>query len=175
MHIFLQGNRGVGKSTVIRKTLEMLGERMEVSLGGFFTWNGGENDPNVYLKAARPDIGGEAHRVAYYDAAARRMICDKNVFESAGARILDESADADLILMDELGYLESDAETFKKTVMKTLAGEAPVLGVLRLGDVPWHDGIKNDKRVTIYDVNEKTRDTLPRVLSGMIFKDLNGA
>ena len=182
MHIFLQGDRGIGKSTVIRRTLEILADQPGFTLGGFFTWNGGPDDPNIYMRAARTgasvkDTAGSAglsdgaagesviHRVAAYDALTHRMVCDTQVFETVGAQILHDSTGADLIIMDELGYLESSAENFKKAVMDTLAGPTPVFGVLRLGGVPWHESIKNDPRVTIYDVNEETRGMLPQVLS----------
>ena len=96
------------------------------------------------------------------------MLCDPKVFDVAGSRILRDSVDADLIIMDELGYLESDCEVFKNAVADIIAGSTPVLGVLRLGDVPWHESIKKDTRVAIFDVNEKTRDTLPQVISDML-------
>ena len=197
MHIFLQGDRGIGKSTVIRRTLDMLESRPGFKLGGFFTWNGGADDPNIYMRAAQAGsataqassataqadsataqaglgtagaLAGEGviHRVAAYDASKRRMVCDTQVFETFGAQILLDSAGADLIIMDELGYLESSAEEFKKAVMETLAGHTPVLGVLRLGDVPWHESIKNSPRVKIFDVNEETRGMLPQVLTDAI-------
>ena len=168
MHIFLQGERGIGKSTVIRKTLEMLTEQVNITLGGFFTWNGGNADPNIYIRAARTGAESEIFKVAGYDASVQRMVCDTQVFETIGTRILQESAGADMIIMDELGYLESSAEVFKKNVLDTLAENTPVFGVLRLGDVPWHREVKNNPQVTIYDVEEKNRSALPQVLSGII-------
>ena len=172
MHLFLQGKRGVGKSTVIREALEIIFADRVLTIGGFFTWNGGRGDPNVYMKPARQSASGEIHRLAAWDDKSKRMMCDVPVFEREGVRLLTETADSDLIVMDELGYLESDAVLFKETVMNTLAGSTPVLGVLRLGDVPWHEAIKCDYRVKLIDVNVKNRDSLPKELALLITKNI---
>ena len=165
MHIFLQGPRGIGKSTVIRKTIELLTERRNITIGGFYTWNGGKDDPNIYMRPARSGNSSGQFRVAAYSESKRSMVGDTKAFDTLGTGILLDSAGADLIIMDELGFLESGAGLFKKTVLETIAGGVQALGVLRLGDVPWHEAIKNDSRVSIYEVNEKTRDTLPQTVA----------
>jgi len=164
MHIFLQGQRGIGKSTVILKTLELISAGTGLTLGGFFTWKGSADDLNVYMKPANPDKVGEKYLLASWDPVNGRLLCDGQGFEHDGVRLLSESKNADLIIMDELGYLESKATRFKNAVMDTLAGRATVLGVLRSGDVPWLDDIKKDPGVKLFDVDEKTRGILPREL-----------
>ena len=168
LHYFLQGKRGVGKSTVIRKTLEIIMVDHAPILGGFFTWNGGMDDPNVYMRPARQETSGESYRLASWDSGSRRMTCETSVFDREGARLLSETRGSDLIIMDELGYLESAAAAFRQAVMDRLAGSTPVFGVLLLGDVPWHDGIKSDPRVRLIDVDELNRDTLPQELAAML-------
>ena len=173
MHVFLQGPRGIGKSTVIQAALELLAQSHTILLGGFFTWNGGADDPNIYIRPAEPGAVGERYRIASYGGPSLGMVCDSQIFDTVGARILRESAQgetADLIVMDELGYLESDAEAFKRAVFETLSGDTPVLGVLRSGDVPWHEPIKRDPRVMIYNVNEENRGDLPREVIRMLDK-----
>ena len=165
MHIFLQGPRGIGKSTVILRTLDILASGNPLILGGFFTWNGGKTDPHVYMRPARSGRENEICRLASYDAAKGGLISNISAFDVDGARLLMESKDADLIIMDELGFLESGAEAFKQAVLDTLNGSTPILGVLRLGGVPWHEEIKRSLSVTIFEVDEKTRETLPQELA----------
>lgn len=167
MHIFLQGPKRIGKSTVISKTLELLAAVAPLSLGGFFTWNGGKGDPRVYMRPA-PCGEGEGAVLASYDAALGRMVGEPDAFERDGVRILSSSANADLIIMDELGFLESGARLFQQAVFDILEGDAPVLGVLRLGEVAWHERVKLNARVTLVDVSEANRDGLPRELAAMI-------
>ena len=172
MHIFLQGPKNIGKSTVISRVLEILTAEAPLKLGGFFTWNGGKSDPHVYIRPARSGSEGEIYRLASYDAEKGGLKSNVSAFEHDGVRILNERAGVDLIIMDELGYLESGAPVFRKTVLDTLTGGVPVLGVLRLGNVPWHEEIKRYPAVTIYNVDEKNRGDLPRELTDVLKRSL---
>jgi len=165
MHIFLQGPRNIGKSTVIRKTLAILTSQKPLAIGGFFTWNCGEAGKAVYLQSAKNGGEGEVYRIASQDKEKGGLLCDIEVFERDGVRLLIESKDADLVIMDELGFLESDASNFRQAVLDLIAGDIPVYGVLRLGDVPWHAEIKRNPRIALYDVNEENRDALPKKLA----------
>jgi len=165
MHIFLQGRRGVGKSTVIRKTLEILDEDSPLALGGFFSRHGGKADPVVYMRPAGRSHAGEEFRVAGWDDVKAGMLSDVDAFDRGGVLLLRKCAGVDLIIMDELGYLESGATLFKQAVFDALAGDIPVFGVLRLGDVPWHTTIKSNPLVRLYDVDETNRDELPEELA----------
>ena len=161
MHIFLQGERNIGKSTIISKTLGLLMAGGGIELCGFLTWKGGEDDPHVYMRnAARPDEG-EITRIAVFDEKTGRMRPDVSAFNGAGADALKDRPGARLIIMDELGMLESGAHRFKQSVFEALERKIPVLGVLRLGDIPWLRPIRDSGSTTIYKVNEKNRDALP--------------
>jgi len=168
MHIFLQGIKGVGKSTVIRKTLDIITSRTPLLLGGFFTWKGRKDDLNLYIHSARRGNESDLFCVAMAGEGKGKYKCGIQVFEREGVRLLDQSRDADLIIMDELGYMESNAPGFRQAVLNIINGSIPVFGVLRLGDVPWHDEIKRNPHVTIYDVNEENRDNLPRELADIL-------
>jgi len=173
LHIFLQGPKRVGKSTVIRKTLELLTADKLLRLGGFFTWNGGNDDPHIYLQPARSGMEDRVFRLASYDLVNGGLISYIQAFEQDGVQILADRADAGLIIMDELGYLERSAPVFRQAVLDILAGDIPVFGVLRQGDIPWHQDIKRNPKVTILDVNEKNRDILPRELAKRLAETMN--
>ena len=147
-------------------------------LGGFFTWNGGRDDPHVYIRPARTGADGHprrlaggdtrSHRLASYDPIKGGLVVDAAVFEREGARMLSDIADTDLIIMDELGFLESEAPLFRQAALDALDAGVPALGVLRLGNVPWHDDIKRKTGVSLYDVSIENRDNLPREIAGAI-------
>ena len=172
MHIFLQGPRNIGKSTVIQKTLQMLENATKLTIAGFFTWNGGETDPHIYMRAAEKNVGKKTYRIASYNPQGGGMNCDISVFDNIGVRLLNENINANLIIMDELGFLESDANLFKQTVMEKVMGETMIFGVLRLGNVPWHETIKLAESVTIYDINELNRDAMPQMLFDIIYTQM---
>jgi len=171
LHIFLQGPRNIGKSTVILKTLDIISGRSPIALGGFFTWNsgGGDGTAQIFLRPAAVERRDEISLLASFDAALGRMACNLDVFEKTAVRLLAEGANADLIIMDELGFLETDAPFFRKAVHDRLAWDVPVLGVLRQGkDIPWHADIKNSPSVKLFDVTQKNRDALPQELARLL-------
>ena len=170
MRIFLQGQINAGKSTVISKTLDILANESPIELGGFFTWNSGDDAPEVFMRPAKACTGAEVnvHKLASFDPDAGRMRCDLSVFELIGTRFLDGCDGADIIIMDELGYMESNAPAFRAAVMRALKCGARVLGTMRLGDVPWLNEIKQSVPITLIDVNEKNRDDLPQKLAHML-------
>jgi len=59
-------------------------------------------------------------------------------------------------------------------VLDTLSGGVPVLGVLRLGDIPWLEDIKRSPKVSLHYVDEKNRDSLPGYLARRICAILEG-
>jgi nucleoside-triphosphatase len=167
LHIFLQGPRNVGKSTVIRKTLDLLTEQGPLKLGGFFTWRD-VDDQHIYMRSVQVGLEQEVYRLATYDIKAGTLCCNPQTFEQAGEHLLAESVGADLMLMDELGFLEEQATAFRQAVLTQISGNTPILGVLRQGDIPWHREIKASPRVMLYEASEKNRDSLPQELAAQL-------
>ena len=85
---------------------------------------------------------------------------DKNSdsrFNQMGSDRLRHSADSSLILMDELGPHEAGAKEFHQTVLDTLDGPVPVLGVLQApADAFWPD-IVSRPDVLILEISEENR------------------
>ena len=172
MHIFLRGPRNIGKSTVIHQTLNILTAQAPIKPGGFFTWRGKEKDPRVYMRPALNEKEEEIYPLAVYDPKTGGFECDLRIFEETGVSLL-AAANADILIMDELGFLESKAPAFKRAVLTALKGSIPILGVLRLGDIPWHKEIISLPAVRLCAVNEKNRGELPRKLAAELAASLN--
>jgi nucleoside-triphosphatase len=168
LHIFLQGALKTGKSTVIRKTLDILTARRPLKIGGFMTWRGKDPDPNVYVQPAMPGREHEKCLLATHYTDDRGTVCDPVIFDRQGVRLLTEIPDADLIIMDELGYLERGALVFQQAVLDILARDIPVIGTMRMKDIPWHEPIKADPRVSLLKVTLENRDTLPRDIAALL-------
>lgn len=164
--IFLTGPRQIGKSTVIQKTVSLLQEGGLRHLGGFLTYWGAEGDPHLYIAAADPSQRqNPSHLADYQDGHLTRHT---EAFDRLGAELLSDSQSAQLICMDELGYLEEESPLFQGRVLACLDGDMPVIGVLREGDIPWHDQIKAHPRVTICEVSLSNREKLPAQLAAAL-------
>ena len=160
MHVFLSGRRHAGKSTVIQKTISLLKEEGALLLGGFLTYWGDEGDPRLYISAADPAQGQVPAMLAEY--LDGRMLCYTDVFDKVGVDLLRDVGAPQLICMDELGFLEADSPLFIRQVLQCLDGGTPVIGVLREGDIPWHEPVKKHPDVTLHHIRDTDdREQLP--------------
>ena len=154
-HIFLTGERQIGKSTAVSKALQML----NVTPGGFRTAGAnvkedGSSDVMLYPAEMRPEDGQKAaHRMPDKREAY------PEIFDTYGASLLKRPAK--LILMDELGFLESDAKTFQQTVFETLDGATPVLGVIRNKKTAFLDAVRTRDDIILLTVTKENRDFIP--------------
>lgn len=164
MHIFLTGAVQVGKSTIITKVMYSSG----LTVGGFRTSFGpdrGEPDRLLYLYAVgEPPALDEPHGVVRF--VNRIPVPIPGRFEALGIPLLRRArAHAGLILMDECGFLESDAVAFQAEILKTLDGETPVLGVLREGLPGWTPAVAAHPKVRLVTVTRENRNSLPAQLN----------
>ncbi len=128
MIIFLTGDKQTGKSTRIQQMIaDLKAQKPDLKIGGFYTKADGEDIRMI--SAGNPDKSF---------IVGKRKICGyEEAFNTGGVALLNgpETRNADLIIMDELGWMESGAAEFSKAVLSTLdyASEKniAVFGVLR--------------------------------------------
>ena len=129
-HLFLTGEKGVGKSTLLRGLLQ----RYPGTLGGFYTVKSACVVPghvtvhllNAALQTDSPTLENLLFCCGGSDgseAAAR--------FNRLGCAALAGSSGAGLLVMDELGPHEGEARAFCRAVLQALDGQTPILGVLQ--------------------------------------------
>ena len=169
MHIFLQGPSGIGKSTVIHKSIARFSK--PPSVGGFITYK--IEDDGIYICAANQADRRDAVCVARYDECGAKTAYPE-VFNTEGVGFLKNAQNFDLICMDELGYLESKAELFMREVLACLDGGVPIIGVLRDAEIPWHAPVKSHPCVSIIRVSADNRDGLPHYLCSMLKQHIRG-
>lgn len=167
-HIMITGAVGVGKSTLIRRLLGAC----TLSVRGFRTWPSapdGEGSRSFFISPARmtEPVGTEDNRIGRGGGAVREAF--PAVFDRLGPPLL-AAKPGDVIVMDELGWMEEDAEAFKNAVFACLDGEIPVLGVVkRRPGQPFLDAVRRHPRVLLAEIDENSRDEaferlLPEIL-----------
>lgn len=154
-HIFLTGDVQVGKSTAISKALELL----HVTPGGFRTFGvnyqkDGSSDVVIFPAHSTPENG---YVVAHRASSGNSLFPE--IFDEFGSVYLQQPAD--LILMDELGYMESAAKKFQQTVFETLDGTTPVLGVVRNKETPFLNAVRARDDVLLLPVTKNNRGYIP--------------
>ena len=158
-HLFLTGEKHIGKSTVIAKLLA----DSQLTVGGFRT----VRTDTVF--AGRRSV----HMLRLNEVPTKEnllFICGEKSadtmarFDTLGCIILEESADAQLLLMDELGPKEEQALAFQRAALSALDGDTPILGVLQQADSPFLRQIANHEAVKVVQVTKENRDALPALL-----------
>ncbi|MBQ1351351.1 MAG: hypothetical protein IIY71_01355 [Oscillospiraceae bacterium] len=158
VHLFLTGKVQVGKSTIIRK---LIGE-YPGTIGGFRTVKGPQ----------KPDGGSDIFMmdVSQWDetdydpsqVVARRIGMTQyegypEVFDRIGTALLTAAKGKDLIIMDELGFMEQEAYQFQKAVLDCLERNVPVLGVVKPASTEFLEQIHKHYRTTVLEVTEGNR------------------
>ncbi|MDD4133841.1 MAG: nucleoside-triphosphatase [Eubacteriales bacterium] len=158
-HLFLTGEPQAGKTTLINR---LLARHPGWAVKGFCTYMectpGYEAIVTVYIAPITPcDWYRKEEALAGIRLVSRREAFP-GAFDRVGARILRESVGADLVIMDELGFLENEALAFQQTVLETLQGETPVLGVIKPTSTPFLDLVRGYPHVHILAVNPDDRE-----------------
>ena len=159
-HLFLTGEKHIGKSTALRKLLA----GREGPAGGFRTmrimtpaggaihmlhagWEEDCTEENLLLVKGR-DVD---------EAAAER-------FDAIGCAILAQSQTSAYLVMDELGPTEAAALAFQQAVFQCLEGDIPIYGVLQQAESRFLERIRAHPAVHVVTVTRENRDRLPECL-----------
>ena len=163
LHLFLTGEIQVGKSTIVSSVVSRLG----VPVSGFRTVSvfrdGGESD--VFLIPASGSLSDCCSASLFARRVpGRRPEVREEVFVSCGVPLLSQCSGG-LVLMDELGWMESSSRLFQEAVFQeavfsVLDGPIPVLGVVRDQRLPFLDAVRDHPQVEVVVVTRENRDAL---------------
>lgn len=159
-HLFLTGEVQVGKSTLIDRVLAL---HPQWRTGGFRTVTAPPMDtegnrPVYILPAGQMEADRGPHNLVGIRRGTGQRTALPLGFEEAGVAILSHCAQADLILMDEVGIMENDAPCFQKKLLGVLDGDIPVLGVLKKKDTPFLRAITARPDVRVIRISPETFD-----------------
>ena len=159
-HLFLTGDKQVGKSTLLRQLIES----RKLACAGFetraFYLDGERRGFTLHGRVEMPPYENDCICCARIEE--KRSVPVLPVFEENGVKILKESLEssAQFILMDELGRLEREAGTFIEQVYACLDSQKRVLGVLQKCSSAHVEAISKRKDVTVITVTPQNRDAL---------------
>ena len=159
-HIFLTGEKQVGKSTLWRKVLDRSG----IHPGGFQTLeylvNGCFRGYRLHALGRTPaELGNDVPVSVFLRRKLHLPVSES--FDIFGTALLNLALeDGGFILMDELGIFERSAAAFRQAVVDCLNGDCHVLGVLQKAGDPYLDAILNRPDVLVFTVTKENRDVL---------------
>lgn len=160
MHALIVGERGVGKSTLINRVLSACG----CPVFGFETK---KEDSLAEEKRGSPVYIYEAWRercrtpdnlVGWCNA--HRFDASAAVFERFAPRLRRPVPQGGIVLLDELGFMESQAADFCAAVLELLDGSVPVIAAVKTKDTPFLQAVRAHPNAKCFYITEKNRDEL---------------
>jgi len=154
LKIAVTGAKGIGKSTTIRRILEFIPQKPF----GFIT-RPVEEGENISGFEIVDLFDGSSHPIAYFDEEnSIHPILEG--FEKTGVSALEHALKyGEVILMDELGFLESTAVNFKNMVFKVLESDKLVFCVIKAEPNDFLKAVSN-KVDRVFTIREDNRDEI---------------
>ena len=167
VHVFLTGEKQVGKSTLVSAVLFSVGLKYS-GLRSISVFDE-KNDRNVYLV---PAGGGSNEPAVLAGVCSNRHITERHpeVFDEVGCRLLDFDEDTELVVIDEIGNMERDAKRYSDKIMSLLdRTDVRILGVLqKKADSDLAQAIRKHPNVRMIEVTEENRTALVPVIIEML-------
>jgi nucleoside-triphosphatase len=167
-NFLLTGPPGCGKTTVLRRVVELLGD---LRLAGFYTEEIRERGRRVGFRAA--GLNGGDVILAHVDLVSDFRVGKYGVNPAALTPLIASElnrlpAAVDLFVVDEIGAMECYSPDFVAAVRRLLDGPSPLLATvtLRPGGFPGQAKARRD--VELFFVSPANRDRLPAELAGRI-------
>jgi nucleoside-triphosphatase len=175
--LLLTGNPGVGKTTVLMKTVNFLKER-GICVGGMISREAREGGSRVGFEIL--DLNsGRCGWLAHVNQKAGPQVGKYGVnlddLNGLGVQaIIDALGNCDVVAVDEVGPMELFSAKFKEAVRKALESRKMVIAVVhwRANDKLIGEAKSREDSET-FTVTHENRDKLPEVIAEKAVKFLN--
>lgn len=165
MKIALSGKPGVGKSTVLRAVLAQCGQRPIV---GLYTQPVFEGEQRVGFSLCSQDGRERVFSHVAWSAAPLRFHqygLQLEPFETLACEILSSATPEALLVIDELGAMETSAERFVDGVKRVFQSNQDVLAVIQQRALDfWLAAIGRANLDQLLIVDQASRDRWPSYL-----------
>ena len=158
MHCLIVGAPGVGKSTLIRRVLQELNR----PIGGFLTkkekgiFHPILGNPIYIYAVGEEEKQCEENLIGY--CKDRRPVVYKEGFDRFAPHLVEPVPQDGIVVMDEIGFMESASEAFCQGVLGLLDGEVPVLAGVKDKDTPFLTKVRTHPKATCFYLTEENRD-----------------
>ena len=158
-NILITGPPRVGKTTLVKKILELI---PEIRAKGFLSQETKEAGERVGFSLTTLDgrEGVLAHiNLKSGPRVARYRVNIKDIEEIAAPSISPEEG-IELIVIDEIAKMECFSPAFRSEVIRALDSEIPVLATIQISRHPFLNWVRGRDDVTIYKIDLENREEL---------------
>ena len=153
----------MGKTTVIMKVIDGFRGRA----GGFYTeeMRRGNIREGFRIKTLDGRDGILAHVSRSGPFRVGKYGVDVDSFDGIAIPSLERALEKDeLIIIDEIGKMELFSRRFRSIILRTLASEKKILGVIHQKTDPFTQRIRQWPAVEIWTITETNRNVLPSLI-----------
>ena len=160
-NLLLTGSPGCGKTTVLERVAEHLGD---LRLAGFLTLELREHGQRVGFEAV--GLGGRRVILAHVRFRSLVSVGRYGVEPDRLVPLIEEELDrtpgtVDAFLIDEIGKMECHCPQFTEAVCRLLEGPLPLVASIALRGGGFIAEVKNRSDVQVVEVTQGNQDTLP--------------
>jgi len=176
-NILLTGDKGIGKTTIINNVLNRFQTFCDLNLGGFCTlrniYNKDDKEIREFFIKSLSD--NETKKVSENTIIDGKWYINSflNEFNNFSYNLVKSVDNSDLIILDEIGFLEENAYDFVDALHLALSSDRLVLGIIRNKDCDFINSIKNRDDVLIINVGIDNRDILVDEIYNLICNHIN--
>ena len=160
MHALIVGDRGVGKSTLIRRVLKEL----NLPVFGFETKKEEQSEdpvrgcPIYIYDAGKPHCRTRETLIGYHKE--RDIPAITAAFDRYAPKLLEPVPGSAVVELDEIGFLEANAEVFCRAVLHLLDGSNPVIAAVKNREHPFLDAVRSHPNARCFYITAQNRDAL---------------
>ena len=165
-HIMIVGERGVGKSTLIRRLLA----HTDRPVCGFITKSLSADEDGfhpIYIHPAAQEVDQREYTPENLIGTCDSKIHNINLsaFDTFGVEYLSNLLPGGIVLMDELGFMEAKSAAFTEKVLEVLDGDLPVLAAVKeRKDIAFLETVRSHPKASLFYVTPENRDELYETL-----------
>ncbi len=160
----------MGKSTLIRRVLASL----DRPVFGFETKKEDAladevlGSPIYIYEAGKPHTRSEENLVGH--CKDQHPTTRKEAFDRYAQR-LRAPAENGIIVLDELGFMETASEDFCEAVLHLLDGQTPVIAAVKDKELPFLNKVRSHENAKCFHITRENRDTLLAQVQEFIEQD----
>lgn len=167
MHVLITGARHTGKSTLIRELAAATGR----PLFGFITKKESDlPDPEkgipVYIYPPEGPRTQNADNIVGY-CKDRGFTPMTGAFDRFAPQLVGPPRSS-LVVMDEIGFMETGSEAFRNAILALLSGDVPVLAAVKPDDHPFLNAMRAHPGCRVFELTADNRDRIRKEILSFI-------